>query len=216
MRIWEERQVSKYGKKETNRMFQYFQMYLQQTPPRSVKRLHDNLERSNEKSKEESKAKIPKFETLVNYCAVFNWVERANAYDQYQIELNRKNKELQLSKVYSDVADFNADELSISISLVDYPKKVIYDALKKYNNGEIVLDEFNKYVGDAIKNYRNAVELVQEYDPTPTGVVVNNNNVNQMGDDNQLTFHNLMREKGDVIDEYLRDEDQRKGEQDTR
>ena len=203
MRIWEERQVSKYGKKETNRLFQYFQMYLQQTPPRSVKRLHETLENSSNNSNNSSSTKIPKYDTLRDYCLKYNWVARAEAYDNHLIEQNRKNKELQLSKVYSDVADFNADELSNSISLVDYPKKVIYDALKKYDNNEIGLEEFNKYVGDAIKNYRNAVELVQEYDPTPAmdkGVTVNNNQIQN----NTPTFHELMNT--DLLMELTDDE----------
>ena len=91
------------GKTETNRQFQYFQQYLLQDGRRSVRRLHEDLEKSNKKSNKMSSKKIPKYETLRNYCHKFNWVERAEAYDEYQITLNFRKKELQLSKLYSDV-----------------------------------------------------------------------------------------------------------------
>ena len=87
------------GKTETNRQFQYFQQYLLQDGRRSVRRLHEALEKSNKKSN----IKIPKYETLRNYCHKFNWVKRAKAYDEYQVTLNFRKNELQLSKLYSDV-----------------------------------------------------------------------------------------------------------------
>ena len=214
MAVWEEKQVSKYGKKETDKPFEYFQRYLNQTPPRSVKRLHESLLKAQNESQSKTQ-KILKLSTLYDYCLKFNWVDRAKAYDQHQIDQYRENKELQLSKVFSDVADFSTEEISDSKDFVKFSKKVITDALKMYNNDEISLKEFNRYVESATKSYISAVELVHGYDPTVKAKASSNtvNNVNQVGDGNQVTFHGLMNKKGDVIDEYLERKDSRgKGE----
>ena len=195
------------GKPETSRQFQYFQQYLMQYGRRSVRRLHEDLEKSNKKSNKKSNIKIPKYETLRNYCHKFNWVKRVEAYDEYQITLNFRKKELQLSKLYSDVADFSLKELDSSIGLVDYPKTVLHDVLELYENDKISLDEFNKCVGSAIKNYRNAVELVHGYDPTRGKNKATVNNLNQFSSENYITFRDLFEEKGAVIDEILEDEE---------
>ena len=210
MAIWNEKQTSKYGKKETARLFQYFQMYRDQTPPRSVGRLHKEILKSSKQSSKKS-SKVPQLTTLYVYCKDFNWVGRAEAYDQHQIDQYRENKELQLSKVFSDVADFSTEEISDSKDFVKFSKKVITDALKMYNNDEISLKEFNRYVESATKSYISAVELVHGYDPTVKAKASSNtvNNVNQVGDGNQVTFHGLMNKKGDVIDEYLERKDNR-------
>ena len=77
--IWEIKSESIFdGKLETSRQFQYFQQYLMQDGRRSVRRLHEDLEKSN--------IKIPKYETLRNYCHKFNCVKRVKAYDQHQNE----------------------------------------------------------------------------------------------------------------------------------
>ena len=211
MPIWEEKQTSKYGKKETDKPFEYFQRYLNQTPPRSVKRLHEALLKAQKESQGKSQ-KILKLSTLYDYCLKFKWVERAKAYDQHQIDQYRENKELQLSKVYSDVADFSTKEIQNSVDFVKFSKKVITDALKLYNNDEISLKEFNRYVESTTKTYCDAVKLIHGYDPTTNNKQPNNtiNNVNQVGDGNRATFHGLMQKKGDVIDEYLQGEDNRR------
>ena len=211
MAIWDEKQVSKYGKKETDRPFHYFQMYLDQTPPRSVKDLHEYLKKSQKESQNKSQNKSQKvlqLKTLYDYCLKFNWVERAKAYDQYKITSRRENKELQLSGVYSDVADFSSQEVQDSIDFVKFSKKVISDALKLYNAGEISLEKFNKYVESTTKTYKSAVELVHGYDPTPVMKEGHTfNNINQVGKENHMTFQDLFERKGDVIDEVLDDED---------
>ena len=55
-------------------------------------------------------------------------------YDKYQINYNLRKKELQLSKLYFDVADFSLKELDSIIGLVDYPKTVLHDVLKLYES----------------------------------------------------------------------------------
>ena len=210
MRIWEERQVGKYGRKETKRAFHYFQMYLNQEGRRSVRRLHEELKKTAGKTVGKTAGKIPRFNTLVSYCRDFRWVERVNAYDDYLIERNRKNKELQLAKVYSDVADFSSKEISSSVSLVDYPKKVIGDALNLYNDDKIGLDEFNKYVVSASKTYKDLVGVVHGYDPTLSqnkGATLNN--INQVGNRNSMSFQDLLERKVSVIDEVTDDEESR-------
>lgn len=205
-KIWEERRLSKHGRKETDRLFQYFQLYLNQSRPRSVPRLHKYLLESHENYD----GTIPKLKTLWHYCGEFSWVKRAKAYDQYLLDVNRKNKELLLSQVYCDVANFNLDELKKSIDLVDYPKKVIADALRKYEADEINLDKFNKYVESVAKTYANLVELVQGYDPSSKKSGGTVNNVNQIGKDNHMTFREFFEEKGDVIEELARDKESEK------
>jgi hypothetical protein len=206
-KIWEERRLGKHGKKETNRLYQYFQLYLNQDHPRSIPRLYKTLM----ESKDTYNGTIPKVKTLWNYCSEFGWVERVEAYDQYLMDVNRKNKELKLSQVYSDVADFNVDELKKSIDLVDYPKKVIADALRKYEADEISLDKFNKYVESVSKTYASLVELVQGYDSSGKSKSGGSfTNVNQIGKDNHMTFREFFEEKGDVIEELARDKESEK------
>lgn len=203
--IWEERQIGRYGKKETKRAFHYFQLYLNQSHPRSISRLYKTFLKSN------YDGAPPKLKTLWNYSSEFGWVKRVEAYDQHLIDVNRKNKELKLSQVYSDVADFNVDELKKSITLVDYPKKVIADALRKYEADEISLDKFNKYVESVSKTYASFVELVQGYDPSGKSKSGGSfTNVNQIGNDNHMTFREFFEEKGEVIEELARDKESEK------
>lgn len=204
--IWEETRTGKFGRKETKRIFQYFQMYLNQSRPRSVPRLHKTLV----ESPDVYNGTLPSLKTLQNYCGEFGWVERVEAYDQHLIDSYRKNKEVQLAKVYSDVADFNVDELDDSIDLVDYPKKIIHEALQKYEANKITLNEFNKYVESVSKTYASFVELVQGYDPSNKSQSKSSfTNVNQIGKDNQMTFREFFEKKGEVIEELARDKESR-------
>ena len=76
--IWEIKSKSIFDNKQgINRQFQHFQEYLMQEGRRSVRRLNEDLEKSNKMSN----IKIPKYETLRNYCHEFNWVKRAEAHD---------------------------------------------------------------------------------------------------------------------------------------
>ena len=177
------------GKPETSRQFQYFQQYLMQDGRRSVRRLHEDLEKSNKKSN----IKIPKYETLRNYCHKFNWVKRAKAYDQHQMNLIREKREIQYSKLSTNVVDFILKELDSSIMFVDYSKTVLHDALKLYEGGEISLSEFTRFIMDGGESYRDFVKFVQSYDPMDD-VVFN---------DNHLTFQDLFDKKVAVIDEIF-------------
>ena len=197
--IWEIKSESIFdGKPETSRQFQYFQQYLMQDGRRSVRRLHEDLEKSNKKSNKMSSKKIPKYETLRNYCHKFNWVDRLKAYDQHQMNLMREKREVQYSKIASNVADFNLKELDSSILFVDYSKTVLHDALELYEAGEISLHEFNKFIMDGIKTYCNCVKFVQSYDPMDDAVFNDSSP--------SVTFQDLFKKKGAVIDEFLEDE----------
>lgn len=204
--IWEEKQIGRHGKNETNRIFQYFQMYLNQDYPRNISRLHRTLL----KNKDNCNGPIPQLKTLWHYSSEFCWAKRVEAYEKHLMATYRKNKELKLAKVFSDVADFNVDELKESIDLVDYPKKVIADALRKYEADEIDLDQFNKYVESVTKTYANLVGLVQSYDPSSKGKSGSFTNVNQIGKDNHMTFREFFEEKGDVIEELACDKESEK------
>ena len=108
----------------------------------------------------------------------------------------REKKEIQYSKLSTNVVDFILKELDSSIMFVDYSKTVLHDALKLYEDGEISLSEFNRFIMDGGKTYRDFVKFVQSYDPMDD-IVFN---------DNHLTFQDLFEKKGSVIDEILEDE----------
>ena len=89
--------------------------------------------------------------------------------------------------------NFSLKESDSSIGFVDYPRRVLHNALELYESCEIVLDEFNKCLGSAIRTYRNAMELVQGYDPTRGKDVATVNNLNHVAWENHMTFINLFR-----------------------
>lgn len=92
MNIWEERyHDEKYGL-EKPASFKYFQMYLQQSYPRSIKALCEKINLESE-SKNQAKTSI---KTLYNYSAKWKWVKRAEAYDEYLKDLHFKTKEMEV------------------------------------------------------------------------------------------------------------------------
>ena len=217
MEIWEERQISKYGKKETDRLYHYFQMYLAQNGQRSVKRLHEDLENSKNNSKNTSKNRVPKIETLRTYCLEFHWVDRVKAYDQHQLDLAREKREEANLRAEVGVSQFHEEEVPRGIARVGYSTEALSDAQKSYENGDLSLKEYIYFLDVLSRVYNRDLESVDKLAPVPEkdrGTVINNLN----GNNNHMhqTFHGLMQKKGDVIDEYLRDEDRRReGKSDT-
>lgn len=202
MKIWEERRTSRYGKKETDRLFQYFQMYLAQEGQRSVRRLYEDLKSTNNPS---NSPRIPKYETLKNYCTVFNWVERVKAYDQYQQEQLLKQKEKNNLELSNKISEFRLKEFDVSTTRVKYPTKALHDAYKQYCDGVISLREYTDIIVSLNKAYDNGMETIDRLDPASgkNGVVVNN----AVGDGNIITnhtFHELLNE--DLLQDLTDDE----------
>ena len=67
------------------------------------------------------------------------------------MNLMREKRGVQQLKLSTKVSEFNLKELTSSISLVDYPKKFISDAINLYETGKTSLKEFNKYIMDVVK-----------------------------------------------------------------
>lgn len=67
------------------------------------------------------------------------------------MNLMREKRGVQQLELSTKVSEFNLKELTSSISLVDYPKKFISDAINLYETGKTSLKEFNKYIIDVVK-----------------------------------------------------------------
>ena len=203
--IWEMKALSIFDDKpETNRQFKYFQQYLLQGHDRSVKRLHKDLLKTNKKSN----IKIPKYETLRNYCHKFNWVKRAEAYDQYQLDLVKSITEEANLRASCSVSQFYNKEISRCTDRVGYSTKALSDAYESYISGELDLKTYTHILDLLSRIYNRDLDSLNKLNPileieklTPIF-----NNINQIGEDNHANFHDLMQKKGDVIDEYLKSE----------
>lgn len=92
MNIWEERYNDEKWGLETPASFRYFQMYLGQPFPRSIKALCEQVN-SQQKSLGKSQTKL---DTFYNYSRKWHWLERAEAYDEYLKDLHFKTKEMEV------------------------------------------------------------------------------------------------------------------------
>ena len=92
MNIWEERYCDEKWGLETAASFKYFQMYLQQPFPRSIKSLCENI---NAQLKAQNR-KQKNINTFYGYSRKWKWVERAEAYDEYLKDLHFKTKEMEV------------------------------------------------------------------------------------------------------------------------
>ena len=92
MNIWEERYNDEKWGLETAASFKYFQMYLEQPFPRSIKAL---CEKINTQLKAQNR-KQKNINTFYGYSRKWHWVERAEAYDEYLKDLHFKTKEMEV------------------------------------------------------------------------------------------------------------------------
>lgn len=89
MSLWDERYTDEKFGLETPASFRYFQMYLQQPYPRSIKALCEQVN-SQQKSLNKSQTKL---DTFYKYSKNWKWIKRAGAYDEYLKDLHFKTKE---------------------------------------------------------------------------------------------------------------------------
>ena len=89
MKIWKERYYDEKWGLETPASFRYFRRYLQQTFPRSIKALCQQIN-SEQESQGKSQTKL---DTFYSYSRKWKWVKRAEAYDEYLKDLHFKTKE---------------------------------------------------------------------------------------------------------------------------
>ena len=206
MEIWEEKQTSKCGKKETALRYDYFLKYLHQKGRRSVRRVYEEL-----KDSQQGKQKIPSFKTLRGYCTEFNWVKRAKAYDKFQRELKEEEKQKLLADDLLEEARLNHEEMQRGYKQLPYVTKGIvslYEDLEaqRINSLEYASGMLRLMTAYEKGNRGNKMVRPPEEKPNPTI-----NTINQIGD-NHASFHQLMQEKGEVIDELVRDRARREFE----
>jgi len=104
MSLWDERYCDeKYGL-ERPASFEYFCQYLQQSYPRSIKALWQEL--SDNQSNNKSNKRIPSYKTLREYSAKWKWTKRAEAYDEYLKNLHFKTKEKEVMAWESEQLEY--------------------------------------------------------------------------------------------------------------
>ena len=109
MNIWEERYEDEKFGLETPASFKYFQMYLQQPFPRSIKALCEQI---NKQRKSLNKSQI-KIDTFYKYSKNWKWIKRAEAYDEYLRDLHFKTKEMEVMAWESDQLKVAQERLKV-------------------------------------------------------------------------------------------------------
>lgn len=164
MNIWEERYYDEQYGLETPASFRYFQMYLQQSFPRSIKALHEHI---SEKRKAENKSEI-KIKTLYNYSMKWKWVKRAEAYDEYLKDLHFKTKEM-------EVMAWESEQLRVARERL----RLHGETLESIHNADLDLFPLTKraYAEEANeRSYNQALEAVYKL---LYGGVIRSENVNR-------------------------------------
>lgn len=198
MEIWEERQVGKYGRKETKKQFHYFQKYLNQKGRRSVRRLYNDLKKTGQNPGK----KIPQFRTLRSYCHDFNWVDRVNAYDKYVEDLKKREREALLVDDLLEEAKLNHEEMKRAYKQLSY---ITQGIVRLYEDLEANAINISTYASDMLKfasayeKMNKGAKLVRPVSDTDSPIF---NNVTQVGE-NHASFYEFLKDKGTVIDDYV-------------
>ena len=121
MNIWEERYCDEKWGLETPASFNYFQQYLQQTFPRNIKALCQQIN-SQQESQGKSQTKL---DTFYKYSQKWKWVERAAAYDEYLKQLHFQTKE-------KEVMQWESEQLALAKERA----KVHSDTLNKIHKAD--------------------------------------------------------------------------------
>lgn len=98
MKIWEERYCDEKWGLETPSSFNYFCQYLQQTFPRSIKALWQQI---NAEQSSQGKPQT-RLDTFYSYSRKWKWRERAEAYDEYLKDLHFRTKEYEVMQWESE------------------------------------------------------------------------------------------------------------------
>ena len=182
-KIWNKRYNSSKWGLERPISFQYFQIYLHMEKPRSIKKLHELINKSRVS---ENKSKI-KIDTLYNYSHKWNWKERIEAYDNHIKRLvYEKNKRKlikweteQLDKAMGRVDIINneferiksddslniIEEINIALKNQTTYGKAIDDVFKIVNKGVLQISN-NTTLNSNINqcNYPNNKKTLEELD----------------------------------------------------
>ena len=164
MNIWEERYNDEKWGLETPASFRYFQMYLEQPFPRSIKVLCEQVN-SQQKSQNKSQTKL---RTFYDYSRKWKWLERAEAYDEYLKDLHFKTKEM-------EVMAWESEQLRVARERL----KLHGETLEEIHNADDDLFPLTKkaYAEEANeRSYNQALEAVYKL---LYGGVIKSENINR-------------------------------------
>ena len=105
--VWEERYTNSKGKKESSKVFEMFQLFLEQPKPRSLKQLVADLCFDGNCSEEIQKTTEfqRKYNSIQRNSSQYKWTDRANAHDTYWRKYYSKLKaELIAEKEFTQLA----------------------------------------------------------------------------------------------------------------
>lgn len=164
MNIWEERYTDeKYGL-EKPASFRYFQMYLQQPYPRSIKALCEKINLESE-SKNQSKTNI---KTLYNYSSKWKWLKRAEAYDEYLKDLHFKTKEM-------EVMAWESEQLRVARERIN----MHLDTLEEIHNADEDVIPLGKKAYAEESNERSYNQALEAVYKLLYGGVIKSENINR-------------------------------------
>lgn len=168
MNIWEERYNDEKWGLETPASFKYFQMYLQQPYPRSIKELCEQVNSQHTLPKKSRKKSKVTLNTLYNYSKKWRWVKRAEAYDEYLKDLHFKTKEM-------EVMAWESEQLRVARERL----KLHGETLEEIHNADEDLFPLTKkaYAEESNERaYNQAVEVVYKL---LYGGVIKSENINR-------------------------------------
>lgn len=164
MNIWEERYCDEKFGLETPASFRYFQMYLQQPYPRSIKALCEQVN-SQQKSLNKSQTKL---DTFYKYSKNWKWIKRAAAYDEYLKDLHFKTKE-------KEVMQWESEQLTLAKERA----KLHSDTLNKIHKADEDLFPLTKKAYAEETNERAYNESIDAVYKLLYGGVVKAENINR-------------------------------------
>ena len=195
MNIWEERYTDEKFGLETPASFNYFQQYLQQTFPRSIKALCQQIN-SQQESQGKSQTKL---DTFYKYSQKWKWVERAAAYDEYLKQLHFQTKE-------KEVMQWESEQLALAKERA----KVHSDTLNKIHKADEDVFPLTKKAYAEETNERAYNESIDAVYKLLHGGVIKAENTNRtdMNLDadvkTEITEHKTIEEKNKENDEYFK------------
>lgn len=164
MNIWEERYNDEKWGLETPASFRYFQMYLEQPFPRSIKALCEQVN-SQQKSLGKSQTKL---DTFYNYSRKWHWLERAEAYDEYLKDLHFKTKEM-------EVMAWESEQLKVARERL----KLHGETLEEIHNADEDLFPLTKKAYAEESNERSYNQALEAVYKLLYGGVIKSENINR-------------------------------------
>ena len=201
MEIWEERYCDeKYGLEQKS-SFKYFQIYLQQPYPRSIKKLSEDLAEQLADRK-----RPPSYKTLTNFSHKWKWTKRAEAYDEHLKQLHFKTKE-------KGVMEWESEQLK----LAKQRAKIHSDTLNQIHKADEDLFPLTKKAYAEETNERAYNESIDAVYKLLHGGVIKQENrtktdMNLDADVKQeIKEHKTIEEKNQENDEYFKQLEQDMG-----